>query len=125
MAKKLEEQQQELNHLKSNNILEYIRKAVNYLKPFNGEEQYSITSFIRTMENIINDINPEPFTFKHIIKNIFNEKIQGNAKTKILDIEDSSDWAKTKERLKSEYQPKIHVTEISVEAFNMKRNEEV
>ncbi|XP_055390212.1 GATA zinc finger domain-containing protein 4-like [Condylostylus longicornis] len=120
MAKRLEEQQQELDHLKSNNVLEYIRKEVNYLKPFNGEEQYSITSFIRTVEDIINDINPESFMYKHIIKNIFNEKIQGNAKTKILDIEDSSDWVRIKERLKSGYKPKIQVTEISAAAFNMR-----
>lgn len=95
------QQQQHFLKLTPENILSQYR----YIKPFNGSDDYTLSSFIKSVENVMQLSRDNEQLTEYALNIVFNEKIQGNAARCIRRLGDNTTWISVKRELMQNYQP--------------------
>lgn len=103
------------------NIHEKAYRRIKHITPFTGQGEISINSFINQIEYYLLEENDDSLK-KEIIRCIFFEKIQGEAKSTIINIPNPTSWIDIKATLKARYRPEIEPAEIYKKISSMKAN---
>lgn len=90
---------------------ERVMKEVRYMSTFTGKSEVTINSFISSVEYYLQGITDISIR-KCMVRAIYYEKIQGEAKETIINIPHPDDWDTIKAALKSRYKPDIEPAEI-------------
>lgn len=91
---------------------------VKHLTPFNGKN-IQVTAFIQAVEYYLNRLEEGPIK-KLAVATIFLEKIQGEAKLAVLNINDIEDWQLIKAKLRQQYKPEYMPEELYYKISNIK-----
>lgn len=100
---------------------EKILKEVRYMSTFTGQGDVTINSFISNVEYYINGVT-DPALRQLMVRTIFYEKIQGEAKNIVINLPRPDDWESIKGTLKLRYKPDTEPTEIYRRITNLKIN---
>lgn len=100
---------------------EAVYRNIKYMSTFTGKGDVSVNSFISNVEYQLSTTN-DVCIKQAMVRAIFYEKIQGEAKNCIINIPDPSDWDRIKVTLKLRYKPELEPSEIYKRIANLKVN---
>lgn len=98
---------------------ERVLREVAHMSTYTGKGEVTINSFLKNVEYYLKDFTSEE-TKKFIIRTIYNEKIQGEAKEIIINIPDPENWETIKKQLKLRYRPDVEPADIYRNIHNIK-----
>lgn len=94
---------------------------VKHMSTFTGQGEITINSFIRTVEYYLAGRNTEEAR-RSLTLAIYHEKIQGEAKSTILNVPQPDNWELIKATLKLRYKPDIEPFQLYRRISNLRVN---
>lgn len=112
---KLQQQQQQLI-LSPEQTINHFR----HLKAFNGNDEYTLQEFIRSVDNAIQLCGNNNQLLIYVTQIVLNEKIQGNAKRCIQRLGSNTSWQAAKQELRLHFRPREDYAELINKTRNIK-----
>ncbi|XP_055371965.1 putative uncharacterized protein DDB_G0282499 [Condylostylus longicornis] len=100
---------------------EKIMREVRFMSTFTGKGEVTINSFISSIEYYLSSVQDAELK-KLMVRTIYFEKIQGEAKDAIISIPEPDNWELIKSALRLRYKPDIEPAEIYRRINNIKCN---